>query len=239
MKLKLLAAATMFSVLPFTLQASDVPNAPHVITSGVSSIDVQPDMAILTISVTASAKKASDAKDQVDQNMAKYFEFLTKNGIDRKDINAANIRTQAEYDYNKNGTSTLKGYRAERQVKVTLRQLDKLNSLLDGALKAGLNEISNIQLGVAKPETYQDIARKQAIEKATLQAKVLAEGFGAKLGPIYRIQYHVADEQSVPVMRMKSMNSDFVASSEAVSETYDQQMIKFTDNVDVVFELQR
>ncbi len=38
----------------------------------------------------------------------------------------------------------LKGYRAVRTVEVTLRQLDKLNSLLDGTLKAGLNEIRSV-----------------------------------------------------------------------------------------------
>lgn len=38
-----------------------------------------------------------------------------------------------------------------RTVEVTLRQLDKLNSLLDGALKAGLNEIRSVSLGVAQP----------------------------------------------------------------------------------------
>lgn len=36
-----------------------------------------------------------------------------------------------------------------RTVEVTLRQLDKLNSLLDGALKAGLNEIRSVSLGGA------------------------------------------------------------------------------------------
>ncbi len=43
-----------------------------------------------------------------------------------------------------------------RTVEVTLRQLDKLNGLLDGALKAGLNEIRSVSLGVAQPDAYKD-----------------------------------------------------------------------------------
>lgn len=69
-----------------------------------------------------------------------------------------------------------------RTVEVTLRQLDKLNSLLDGALKAGLNEIRSVSLGVAQPDAYKDKARKAAIDNAIHQAQELANGFHRKLG---------------------------------------------------------
>lgn len=69
-----------------------------------------------------------------------------------------------------------------RTVEVTLRQLDKLNGLLDGALKAGLNEIRSVSLGVAQPDAYKDKARKAAIDDAVHQAQELAAGFHSKLG---------------------------------------------------------
>ena len=108
-----------------------------------------------------------------------------------KDISSANLRTQPDYDY-QNGKSILKGYRAVRSVEVTVRQLDKLNSLLDGALKAGLNEIRSVSLGVAQPEKYKDEARKAAIDDAMHQAQQLAAGFKSKLGPVYSVRYHVS-----------------------------------------------
>lgn len=70
-----------------------------------------------------------------------------------------------------------------RSVEVTLRQLDKLNGLLDGALKAGLNEIRSVSLGVAQPDAYKDKARKAAIDDAIHRAQELATGFHGKLGP--------------------------------------------------------
>ncbi|VEB54382.1 oxidative stress defense protein [Salmonella enterica subsp. enterica] len=119
----------------------------------------------------------------------------------KKDISAANLRTQPDYDY-QNGKSILKGYRAVRTVEVTLRQLDKLNSLLDGALKAGLNEIRSVSLGVAQPDAYKDKARKAAIDDAIHQAQALAAGFNSKLGPVYSVRYHVSNYQPSPVVRM-------------------------------------
>lgn len=89
-----------------------------------------------------------------------------------------------------------------RTVEVTLRQLDKLNSLLDGALKAGLNEIRSVSLGVAQPDAYKDKARKAAIDDAIHQAQALAAGFNSKLGPVYSVRYHVSNYQPSPVVRM-------------------------------------
>ena len=169
--------------------------------------------------------------------MAQYFDFLNKNGIEKKDIDAANLRTQPEYDYTKEGKAVLKGYRAVRQVQVTLRQLEKLNELLDGALKSGLNEIRTVELGVANPDQYRNKARQEAIDDATQQAGELAKGFNAKLGSVYSIRYHVANYQPMPVARMYKMAD--AAPMTSAAQTYEKQSIHFDDQVDVVFELQR
>ncbi|CAI1036900.1 oxidative stress defense protein [Serratia proteamaculans] len=239
MKLKALAMAAMVGLgtLPLALQAAEVPEGPHVVTSGTSSVDAIPDIATLAIEVSVSSKDAAQAKKQVDERVAQYFDFLQKNNIEKKDISAANLRTQPEYDYLKTGESVLKGYRAVRQVQVTLRQLDKLNELLDGALKSGLNEIRAVELGVAKPDVYREQARQKAIENATQQAASLAKGFNAKLGPVYSIRYHVANYQPMPVARM--YKSAGAAAESDAAQTYEQQSIHFDDQVDVVFELQR
>jgi len=232
-----LAAMIVFGSLPLAAQANELPAGPHVVTSGQSSVDASPDMATLAIEVSVSAKDAAEAKKQADTRVQQYFDFLAKNGIEKKDINAANLRTQPEYDYLKDGKSVLKGYRAVRQVQVSLRQLDKLNELLDGALKSGLNEIRSVELGVANPDEFRQKARKAAIDDAIKQAGELAAGFNSKLGPVYSIRYHVANYQPMPVSRMyKAADAAPMTSAE---QTYEQQSIHFDDQVDVVFELQR
>lgn len=239
MKLTNLALAAMITMgsFPLVAQADELPTGPHVVTSGQSSINASPDMATLSIEVSVSAKDAADAKKQADTRVQQYFDLLARNGIDKKDINAANLRTQPEYDYLKDGKSVLKGYQAVRQVQVSLHQLDKLNGLLDGALKSGLNEIRTVELGVANPEEFRQKARKAAIDDAIKQAGELAQGFNTKLGPIYSIRYHVANYQPMPVARMfKAADSAPMTSAE---QTYEQQSIHFDDQVDVVFELQR
>lgn len=234
MKFKVMALAALVGFSAIPVQANELPNGPHIVTSGTASVDATPDIATLAIEVNVSAKDAASAKKQADERVAQYLSFLEQNQIAKKDISSANLRTQPDYDY-QNGKSVLKGYRAVRTVEVTLRQLDKLNSLLDGALKAGLNEIRLVSLGVAQPDAYKDKARKAAIDDAVHQAEQLAAGFNSKLGPVYSVRYHVSNYQPSPVVRM--MKAD-AAPAVSAQETYEQPTIQFADQVDVVFQLE-
>ena len=234
MKLKLMALAAAIGFSSMAAQANELPNGPHIVTSGTASVAAAPDIATLAIEVNVAAKDAASAKNQADDRVAQYLSFLEKNGIAKKDINSANLRTQPDYDY-QNGKSILKGYRAVRTVEVTLRQLDKLNGLLDGALKAGLNEVRSVSLGVAQPDAYKDKARKAAIDDAVHQAQELAAGFHGKLGPVYSVRYHVSNYQPSPMVRMMKAAD---AAPVSAQETYEQATIQFDDQVDVVFELQ-
>ena len=236
-KFKTLALSALIGLATVSAQASELPDGPHIVTSGTASVSAVPDMATLAIEVSVSAKDAAAAKKQVDERVAEYMTFLQKSGVEKKDINAANLSTQPEYEYLKDGKTQLKGYRAVRQVEVTLRQLDKMSPLLDGALKAGLNEIRSVSLGVAEPEEFKNKARTAAINDAISQAQQLAEGFHSKLGPVYSIRYHVSNYQPAPVMRMMKAADEAVSVSAA--DTYDRESIQFNDQVDVVFELER
>lgn len=235
MKFKVMALAALVGLSAMSAQASELPEGPHIVTSGTASVDAVPDIATLAIEVNVAAKDAATAKKQADERVAQYLSFLKQNQIAKKDISAANLRTQPDYDY-QNGKSILKGYRAVRTVEVTLRQLDKLNSLLDGALKAGLNEIRSVSLGVAQPDAYKDKARKAAIDDAIHQAQALvAAGFNSKLGPVYSVRYHVSNYQPSPVVRMMKAAD---AAPVSAQETYEQPTIQFDDQVDVVFQLE-
>ncbi len=241
MKLKSLALAAMVALGSYTAaaQAAETPAGPHISTSGSAVIQAEPDMATLTINVTVKEKDASAAKAQADKRVAQYFDFLKTQGIEKKDINAANISTSPDYVYDKEKEeSVIRGYNASRSVTVKVYDLNKLNTLLDGALKSGLNDISAVEFGVNNPEKYRAEVRQKAIDDAVSQAKAVAKGFGSELGAVYSIGYNAP--QPVPVMaRGKMMLAANAPAAVSADETYEQQTIDFRDQVDVVFELKR
>lgn len=241
MKLKSLALAAMVALGGYAAvaQAAETPAGPHISTSGSAVIRAEPDMATLSINVTVKEKDASAAKAQADKRVAQYFDFLKAQGIEKKDINAANISTSPDYVYDKEKEeSVIRGYNASRSVTVKVHDLNKLNTLLDGALKSGLNDISAVEFGVNNPEKYREEVRQKAISDAISQAKSVAKGFGTELGAVYSIGYNAP--QPVPVMaRNKMMLAAGAPAAVSADETYEQQTIDFRDQVDVVFELKR
>lgn len=232
----MLAVMTLAVTLP-AVKAAETPMGPHVVTSGSASIEVPPDMATLSIEVSHTDMDPVQAKKIVDDQVAQYFKFLQQNGVGKKEISAANIRTSPEYDYQNDRKPELKGYRAMRSVEVKVMKLDKLNQLLDGALKAGLKEIRAVDFTVAEPDNFRAQVRQKAIEEATAQAQALARGFGTKLGAVYSIRYQVRNTE--PVFARMAMMDAQNAPTNKVDDTYQQQNITFRDQVDVVFELRR
>jgi uncharacterized protein len=221
------------------IEAAQIPEGPHLVTSGSGCVTAMPDMATLSIQVSRLENEATAAKKQVDARVVHYFDFLRKNGIDSKDIHAANIQTHPEYDYPKDEEKRFKGYRASRQLQVTVHQLSKVNELLDGALKLGLNEIRDVKLGVSNSNRYQEQARKQAVANAITQAESLTKDFKIRLGPVYSIRYHAKDEQRMPIRLMMSQRSQGAGeANDAINQTYGAQTIYFNDQVEVVFYLQ-
>ncbi|STI80130.1 oxidative stress defense protein [Escherichia coli] len=108
MKFKVIALAALMGISGMAAQANELPDGPHIVTSGTASVDAVPDIATLAIEVNVAAKDAATAKKQADERVAQYISFLELNQIAKKDISSANLRTQPDYDY-QDGKSILKG----------------------------------------------------------------------------------------------------------------------------------
>ncbi len=92
MKFKVIALAALMGISGMAAQANELPDGPHIVTSGTASVDAVPDIATLAIEVNVAAKDAATAKKQADERVAQYISFLELNQIAKKDISSANLR---------------------------------------------------------------------------------------------------------------------------------------------------
>ena len=69
-------------------QANELPDGPHIVTSGTASVDAVPDIATLAIEVNVAAKDAATAKKQADERVAQYISFALNSIRSRKKISA-------------------------------------------------------------------------------------------------------------------------------------------------------
>ena len=79
MKFKVIALAALMGISGMAAQANELPDGPHIVTSGTASVDAVPDIATLAIEVNVAAKDAATAKKQADERVAQYISFLELN----------------------------------------------------------------------------------------------------------------------------------------------------------------
>ncbi|HAU4860154.1 hypothetical protein B5717_14515 [Aeromonas hydrophila] len=223
-------------VISAPLFALEVPQAPHLVVSGYAEQKAEPDMLTLNVSVTALEKQGIKAKQQVDGKVAAFFGQLEGLGIKRSDVEAGNLVISPEYQYPQNKKPELVGYRAQRQLAVKLYQLDKLSELMDTALKAGLESVSQIEYGLKAPQTIKEQARLGAVEDAKTKAESLAKAFGMKLGKVYSVEYR--NNSPMPIYSRALKAAAMTPAADMMENSYQQQQITITDNVEAVFLLE-
>lgn len=215
--------------------AAEVKTAPAmqrlVIVTGSGSVETVPDIAEVQTGVTTRADTARQALDANNGAMTRLMNALNDLGIDAKDIRTSNFNVGPIYHRERGKQPRITGYQAANRVHVTIRDLDRLGRILDQVVTAGSNTVQGVRFLVSKPETLMDEARSKAVKDARRRAQLLAEGAGASLGPVMRIEERGA---FVPQPRMFAADAMRKESSVPVSRGSQ----KLTASVSVQFALE-
>lgn len=202
--------------------------------TGNGLVSTEPDRATVQMSIVSRAKELDAAQAGAAKVTASVLSLTDKLDIDRNKVDTTGATVRPDYRWNREKEEQeLRGYIAERQMGVKVDDLEKLGRLVEGAVAAGVNQVSAPQLDSSRRESMHREALALAAKDARANAKVLAETLGAKLGdPISVSDRSAPPQPPVPQARMASMamESDSAA-------TYNAGDLTFTASVTVVFEL--
>lgn len=155
-----------------------------------------PDVASFTFQVITEgdedlAKLQSDNATKMNAAIA----FVTKQGIDKKDIATTGYSIQPRYenvicDYRAGSTcppAEIVGYTVQQTTHVKIRDFTLISPLLTGVVANGANSVTDIRFALDNPTSVENEARAEAIEKAKEKAKSIAEAGGFTLGRLLEI----------------------------------------------------
>lgn len=233
MRQVLLAALLVLAVPAFA--GTPLPDAPHIVVSGEGKVTAKPDSARLSFEFESRAAQPLSAKKAVDQSVNRLLEALSRFGIADKDIEAGSLQASEDVDYTDSGKRVSNGYEASRTVTVLLKQIDRLNDLIDTGLASGATSFNNLQFESTQAEQLRSEAKRKAIQDARAQADETAEALGAGLGPIYSID-NVGSQNR---FGYNAETLDKVTVTGSVSGRYVQPTVEYRASVRAVFELKR
>lgn len=215
------------------VQADEQPRT--ITVNGTGFAEVEPDRANLRMSIVAREKTLDAAQKKAAEVSARVLKMTRKMGIkdDKVDTTGASVRPDYRWNRDKE-EQELRGYIAERQILVEIDDLEKLGAVIEGAVVAGVNQVSPPQLDSSKRKDVYREALRMAAEDAKANAAELAETLGASLGQVLSI--HSGSNAPRPPMPYAS-RVQAMAADAGPAESYNAADLSFSATVTVVFEL--
>ncbi len=187
--------------------------------TGAGRVSVTPDIATLRIGVETSDETVGAAMSEAAASMQAVVDSLTAAGIAEDDIQTLTFNVSPRYEWNDTlRRSEMVGFTVTNTVRATVRTLDTIADVIDGAVQAGGDNarVDGLSFSVDDTEDAEREARELAMEAAREQAGQLASLAGAELGEVFFVSESGAAPvgQDTPEMaRTTAMFSDEEAAS--------------------------
>ena len=206
--------------------------------NGEGKVMAVPDVANLRIGIESQAATVSEAQGNATKAMNDVMAVLTKNGVDKKDIQTQsfNIQRVTRWDNDKQ-QEILIGYRVTNSVNAKIRKLDTAGTIIDAAAEAGgdFTRIEGISFDVDNPETYQNQAREKALANAKAKAEQMAKGTGVTLGKATFVTESVYIPG--PIFRDLAMKAEASGAPAAAPTPISAGELEIRVNVQVVYSI--
>ena len=139
--------------------------------TGAATINVVPDRALIQLGVQSNGNTTEAVEAANSTTIQRVMKALRALGIDSKDI--ATDWYIIEPVYESYDSLYIKGYRINNMVAITVRDVSKTSKVIAAALKAGANQVVNVDFYTSDLRKYRDQARELAMKAAQEKAQAL------------------------------------------------------------------
>ncbi len=206
-----------------------------ITVSGSGYAEVKPDRAIIRMSVVAREPTLDAAQREVASAVDNVLKMTDRMKIDRDDVDTTGASVRPDYRWNREREEQeLRGYIAERQVTLELEDLDKLGAVMEGAVKAGVNQVSPPQLDSSERREAYRRALQAAAEDARANAMRLAQSLDTEIGAVISVN---SGSHAPRPPGPQPMAARMMAAEADAGQTYNPADLSFHATVSVVFEI--
>lgn len=158
--------------------------------AGAATVEVDPDIAIFSVSASGKGKTSADALAQSNKLMKQATNILKNYGLPSSNYSTTSLSLSPEYSY-VDGTSYLVGQTATQSLQVTIGQLIKNKDVLAKIIVALASfealSISGFSFSNYDPSNAYRLARKAAVADASSKALQYSSLSGLCLGKVRKI----------------------------------------------------
>ncbi len=217
----LILSILAIAITVFVMKGNQRYDENTISVTGTAEVSGAPDIATFSFTVKETAKDAKTAQKTINEKVSKILAGLKDLGVDEKDIKTESYTIYPKYEWVKvkqaqkvapdgtvyypgdNNKRVQVGFDVSQNVRVKLRDLEKVSNALTLFANNGVDNLNGPQFRIDKPDELKEKARLEAIKKAKAKAKRLASDLGVKLGKI--VSFNDSSSGYQPVYRGVAM----------------------------------
>lgn len=171
----------------------------EITVQGRGEVTARPDIAKLTVGVTTGPQQSAQvAMNILEKRINAVIDSIQSLGVKEEDIKTTNLSILPQYDYS-DGKKILRGFEANEQVELKIRELDKIGTIMSQATGEGINQAGGIRFEIDNPQELQRNAQEKAIEDARKNAEQLAKALDVRLGDVKTFTAEVGTPPVTPL----------------------------------------
>ncbi len=166
-----------------------------------------PDTASISFSVLTSDESSEIALNENNKKAEAVVNFLKQQGIEKKNIQTTGVRVRPVYDWSPERTEyrRIASYEVTNRIEVEFDDLEKINTVIDGSIRAGANRVDSFQFLISDQEELRAEAKAKAIQQAREKARKTTFLLGVRLGRVIDFS-ETRDYYMPPMMREAAMD---------------------------------
>ena len=153
-------------------------DGPTVSVTGTGEVETEADLAIVLLSVTATADTADEARSQVAGDVERMRAALREAGVADDAVTTSGFRIYPQYDHSERERELI-GYQAAHSFRVEVAP-DAAGTVVDAAVGNGASTVESVQFTLTD-ETRAEL-REQALGDAVSAARADADALAAATG---------------------------------------------------------
>ena len=198
-----------------------------IVTAATGEAQFVPDRAAVYVGVETRATTAAAAARDNAQRQRAIIDAVVAAGVSREQISTQNYSVAPDTRYDQaTQRSTVVGYVVSNVVRVEVRRIDQVASVLDAALGKGANQINSLDFFASNSDSARHEAIAQGVARARADAETLARAAGGSLGAL--VELSTVDAGPRPMYRLDVRTA--MAQANATPIEPGQQRVQVTVN---------
>ena len=204
-----------------------------VTVAGEATTKVEPDAAVLVLSVITQSAQAITAQQENARKSDAVANTVKATAGSNVEIKTSDYSLQPQYDSRNNSLPKIIGYNARNSIIVTTGDLKNVGAIIDAASRAGANSIDRVSFIMRQTSPARGQALADATQQAMNKARSIAQALGGHVARVVE-----ENEASTVSLNEQVAYDSFSADMERTRTPITAGQLSIKSNVQLIVEIE-